>query len=96
MAPEQLANENHDPKLADIYSLGVILYVMYTCCFPYSAACPSDEVYETIMRRNYSDFWEYQTLIHKDSGMKFSDEMKYLLSQLLCHKPEHRPDFESI
>ena len=44
MAPEQLADEIHNPKKADIYSLGVVLFVMHSSCFPYRVANEFDDL----------------------------------------------------
>ena len=45
MAPEQNAMSLHNPKLADMFSLGVILFVMVNCSFPFKVACEEDATY---------------------------------------------------
>ena len=57
MAPEQLAEETHDPQLADIYSLGMILYVMHSSCFPYNKATEEDDLFSYLKDKDYTGFW---------------------------------------
>ena len=96
MAPEQQAGVPHDPKLADIYSLGVILFVMHSCCFPYTKCDNSDQIFSHLIHKNYNQFWEVQEQLHENIGVKFSDELKDLINRLLSYEPEERPTLDQI
>ena len=51
MAPEQAAGEKHaTTELADIYSIGAILYTLCTGCPPFESANPLDVLLQVIDR----------------------------------------------
>ena len=96
MAPEQLANQTHDPKLADIYSLGVILFVMRSSCFPYSTASDEDDLVECLKNKDFIGFWEKQAYIHRNDPIEFSVEFKDLLNWIMSFVPGEWPDFDQL
>lgn len=48
MAPEVLAKESYLGKTIDLYSLGVILFVMYLGNMPMENACSSDRYFKCL------------------------------------------------
>ena len=43
MAPEVLNHENYCPKMADIFSCGVVLFCMATGCMPFQNDASSND-----------------------------------------------------
>ncbi len=48
MSPEQIVDSKHITKRSDIYSLGVILYLMFTKSYPYEVTSLEELVYKII------------------------------------------------
>jgi serine/threonine protein kinase len=63
MAPEILDKKNcskkgYNPELSDIFSLGIIFFIMNIGKPPFRQADPyKDEIYRLIATGNYSKFW---------------------------------------
>ena len=94
MAPEVDSGEVHDPKKADFFSLGVILFVMATCSFPFRVANLGDRFYHCIAFGDLDAFW----LMHESTsdGKELPESLKHLITSLLSDDPEERPDFGTI
>lgn len=61
MAPEVFALEPYDPRRADVWSCGVILFVMLVGAFPYELPTPADERFRFIYSGNIGkllDAWK--------------------------------------
>ncbi len=79
---------------ADIFALGVILFIMYKGTPPFISTRSHDRVYRLIREKKYSNFW----LLHekgRDPGY-FSDAFKRLASSFLSAEPDRRPTFEGL
>jgi serine/threonine protein kinase len=74
----------------DIYSLGVLLFVITIGEFPYEIASFSDDKYRYIIKKNYNRFWEYF------NDIEISDEFKDLINGLICITPSQRFNIEQI
>ena len=74
----------------DIFSLGVLLFVITVGSFPFERTSCTDEKYKYIMRRNYKRFWEFFNYI------KISDEFKDLINNMICLNPAQRLDLSQI
>jgi len=60
MAPEVHVNtELYVGKLADIFSCGVILFIMITRTVPFDWASIKDKLYKHFYASNTSKFWEF-------------------------------------
>ena len=68
----------------DIFSLGVLLFVITIGSFPFDRASYSDEKYRFIVKKNYGRFWEYFDF------MDISEEFKDLINKLICVTPSQR------
>jgi len=68
MAPEMLNKESYDPILADIWSIGVILYEMLIGCNPWSAAENLEDLIEIVNKIDFPAFLSKQS-VHLLSGM---------------------------
>ncbi|KAL4491958.1 hypothetical protein ABPG72_008379 [Tetrahymena utriculariae] len=94
-APELHEYNAKDFAAVDIFSLGVILFILLTGHLPFKEASPENHHYELIKNNQYSQFWK----IHqKNKGQKsfFSEELKDFLQQLFEFTPEKRLKTEQI
>ena len=95
MAPEVLARIDHDPKKADIFSIGVILFIMVTKHCPFIRAESTDKYYRHFIKGDLEGFWK----LHETSNGEtktFTTEFKDLMSGLLFPIPSKRLSLEEI
>lgn len=59
-APEIIQNMQHDPIAADVYSTGIILFIMLNALFPYS----SSDIKELINNQKYCEYHIRASKIH--------------------------------
>ena len=74
----------------DIFSLGVLLFVITIGDFPFHKASFSDDRYRYIIKKNYSRFWEHCY------DIEISEEFKDLINNLICITPSQRFNIEQI
>lgn len=55
-APE-IDQGKYNGQKADIFGLGVILFVLYVGSPPFITTKPSDKIYKIIINKNYEKFW---------------------------------------
>ena len=75
---------------SDIFSLGVLLFVIRAGKFPFNLSGYSDKRYRLIMNKDYEQYWNG---FAKDN---FSDEFKDLINHLICYDPSERFSIEQI
>jgi len=91
-APEMLAKQPYLGSCADIFSCGIILFVLVTGKLPYGKAVGHDSYYRNFVNNDYEGFW-------KMIGPKIqpvSEEFKSLISLLLSNDPAQRPSINEI
>jgi len=89
MAPEIIAGQGFDGRAADVFSLGVTLFILLTGIPPFSSASPQDERYHMIVSgemKNLLVAWGHEDV---------SDEAIDLLSHMLC-SPHQRWGLEQV
>lgn len=74
----------------DIFSLGVLLFVITIGTFPFERPSYSDEKFKYIIKKNYRRYWEYFNYI------EISDEFKDLINNLICVTPSQRLSLDEI
>jgi serine/threonine protein kinase len=74
----------------DIFSLGVLLFVITIGKFPFDSTTYSDDKYKFIIKGRYNKFWEF----FKD--INISDEFKDLINNLLNLTPNKRLSIDEI
>jgi serine/threonine protein kinase len=84
MAPE-IQTKNYDGRKADIFSCGVILFIMYTASPPFERSVPNDYYYNMIKNKNYEAFWNSHSK-RKVPGF-FTNNFKDLIQQMLAYNP---------
>ena len=70
--PEVHSRKLYDPALFDIFSAGVILFILYEGKFPFTKAIQTDLYYSKIMTGNFELFWKYSEKRGKRSEGYFS------------------------
>lgn len=78
MAPEIFAMVPYDPCKADMWSCGIILFVMLSGTFAYELPSPTDERFRYVIRGRAGD------LIKHWGRHDLSAEVSHLLQKLLC------------
>lgn len=89
ISPELLNKQPYNGVANDIFSLGVILFVLVTGTMPFRSATVKDQFYNLIWRRNYEQFW-------KLCQCKLSENFKQMLNGMLCVCPEERLSISEI
>ena len=74
----------------DIFSLGVLLFVITIGDFPFINTSFSDEKYKFIIKKNYERFWEFF------NSIEISDEFKDLINNLIGLNPAQRFNIDQI
>lgn len=83
-APEQILKRNFTPK-CDVFSCGVILFILITGYPPCHNAHFSDPFYKYIAQVQYDKFWLKHRL-----NKKFDEETRDIMNKTLCYQPTDR------
>lgn len=90
MAPEILSGSAYDGKKADLFSTGMVLFMMFSGNLPWRRASASkDQLFGTMASKLYNLFWGRHSK-NRPAGY-FSDSFKDLINKLLAANPEERP-----
>ena len=90
MAPEIKDGKTYNGKQTDMFSLGVILFIIVQCLFPFAEARADDYYYKLLLSGNLEKYWE------KTSGSSLSPEFKDLVLRMLSHDPSQRLTIEEV
>jgi len=82
-APELLRGKRFT-KASDIFSCGVVLFILLTGYPPFEQAWVDDNWYKPMCEGNSIAFWRKHTKVRLD------DDCKHLLTRLLQYRPENR------
>ena len=77
---------------ADIFALGVIIFIMYKGSPPFLSTKPHDRVYRLIRQNEFSKFWQLHE--REQTPGFFPDSFKRLINSFFCYDPSKRPTFE--
>ena len=91
MAPEIIENKPFDGHAADIFAVGVIMFILVTGSFPFTQATSSNKFYNSLNSDSEKDrnkFW----LVTEST--KCSDEFKELFAAMVTINPEERPSLK--
>ena len=91
-APEILGKKPYYGEAADVFSCGVILFVLVTGKLPFSKAVINDDDYREIATKDLENFWFKK---EKKIG-SMSNEFKSLISLMLAYDPIERPTVSEI
>lgn len=88
-APELLLNRKYT-NACDLFSCGVILFIMLTGYPPFEEAKAADSWYKCIAQKKHTKFWK------KHSGVNISDDAKSLIEGLICYQPSERFTIKNV
>jgi len=90
MAPEIKEGKTYNGLQVDLFSAGVILFILIRGIFPFKEARKDEFFYSMLVKGHYNEYWE------KVQGAYLSDECKDLLQRLLSYDPAQRPSIEEV
>ena len=82
--------KGYDGIKNDVFSLGVLLFVITIGEFPFETATYSDEKYKFIIKGRFNQFWEFFNYI------EISEEFKSLINSLISLTPAKRLSVDEI
>lgn len=91
-APEILLRIPYIGTYVDVFSLGVILFIIVTGKMPFGKAVTFDPFYKFIVKNDYESFWGALT----PKIELISDQLKTLLNNMLAFDPTQRPSLAEI
>jgi serine/threonine protein kinase len=80
----------YDGVKSDIFSLGVLLFVITVGRFPFNLSGYTDKKYRLIMTKNFEQFWK------NFDNYNLSEEFKELINHLICYDPCQRYSIDEI
>jgi len=84
MAPE-IQTRSYVGTQVDIFSAGVILFIMYSGSPPFERAVPNDTYYKLIKEKNFTSFWASHS--KKRPAGFYSDDLRDLINGMLAYIP---------
>eukprot|EP01084_Bolivina_argentea_P260050 439032_1 len=84
-APELLLDKPYD-LACDIFSMGVVLFILITGYPPFEQAHYSDRWFRPLAKCDYAKFWKY----HAGCAISNDAKCKDLLEKMLCYDPKQR------
>lgn len=91
-APEILNKNPYVGPCVDVFSCGVILFVLVTGKFPFGKALIGDPFYKNFIKNDYEAYW---TVMGPKVG-NISDDFKSFINLLLAYDPTQRPTITEI
>ena len=85
MAPEIKEGKKYDGSKIDIFSTGVILFIIVLGIFPFKEAKKDEYFYKMIFDGKLNHYWK------KTGGMNLSDDFKDLIIKMFSHDAKTRP-----
>lgn len=105
-APEMFscATKGYDGTLADIFSLGVVLFVLVMGFYPFDKPNITDSRFKYIAKKDFTGFWkkcEQKKSINSNgnnsnNNNNISPEFKDLFEKMICPKPKDRISLSQI
>lgn len=95
-APEMFscATKGYDGVSADIFSLGVVLFVLVMGFYPFDKPNMIDSRYKLISKKDFDTFWK--KCEQKKNLFGVSPEFKDLFEKMVCPKPKERITLNQI
>jgi serine/threonine protein kinase len=96
MAPEVNLRMDYRGDTADIFSCGVILFIMVSKSPPFCEALPNDPHYRIIAAKKPEIFWRVHFKNHPGGVDFVSEEFRDLVTRMLSLEPVGRPTINEI
>ncbi len=96
-APEILLKKPYDGRKIDIFSLGVILFIIVTGIKPFEIPFGKDILYKYILKKQYAEYWNQLKQNNPEINFKeLSDDFKRLFIKMIQFNPRDRIDLNDI
>lgn len=90
MAPEIKEGKTYDGKQIDMFSVGVILFIIVQGIFPFKEAKKDEYFYNLILNGKLDQYWQ------KTGGQNLSPEFKDLILKMFSYDGSKRPTVEEL
>ena len=90
MAPEIKEGKMYDGRQIDIFSMGVILFIIVQGIFPFKEAKKDEYFYSLILKGNLDKYWE------KVGGKSLSNDFKELILSIFSYDGSKRPTIKQL
>ena len=91
MAPEIRQKKIYDGKKSDIFSIGVIIFLIVQGNFPFNLSDADSDYYFSLLCKGKLDlYWE------ETKADRLSDNFKDLMQKIFSVDPDKRPTLEQI
>lgn len=90
MAPEIKEGKKYDGMAIDMFSTGVILFIIVQGIFPFKEAKKDEYFYNLILKGDMATYWT------KTGGQKLSNEFKDLIIKMFSYDGKARPTIDEI
>ena len=81
---------------SDIFSLGVVLFLLVMGFYPFENPNYTDNRYKLIMKKDFNRFWKKCEKIVGESNFKISPEFKNLFEKMVCYQAKERLSINEI
>ena len=96
-APEMFccATKGYDGVTADIFSMGIVLFILVMGFYPFDKPNITDSKYKFISKKDYNGFWKkYEQKLSNGNGV--SHDFKDLFEKMVCYRPKERISINEI
>merc|ERR1712100_520643 len=90
MAPEIKEGKQYDGKQVDVFSTGVILFIIVQGIFPFKEAKKDEYFYNLLINGQFEKYWK------KVGGNNLSPEFKDLILKMFSYDGNKRPTIEEL
>jgi len=90
MAPEIKEGKTYDGKQIDMFSTGVILFIIVQGIFPFKEAKKDEYFYNLILQGKLDQYWQ------KVGGQNLTPEFKDLILKMFSYDGTKRPTVEEL
>ena len=81
---------------SDIFSLGVVLFLLVMGFYPFEKPNCTDNRYKYIMKKDFNGFWKKCEKILGDKNCNISPEFKNLFEKMVCYQAKERLSINEI
>jgi serine/threonine protein kinase len=96
-APEMFccATKGYDGVTADIFSMGIVLFILVMGFYPFDKPNITDTKYKLISKKDYNGFWKkFEQKL--SNGNAISHEFKDLFEKMVCYRAKERISINEI
>ena len=95
---EENNSKGYDPEASDVFSLGIVLFVIYMGRPPFRISCADkDEFYQMLVSDSPQDFWTvWESKWVQRVNVTIGDDFKQLFTVMTSQNPEDRPRLSDL